>query len=84
MSAEGILSLHPDAILTSENNIGPPQVVEQLKQLNIPVTSFTAKNDSPEGTKALIREIGYISASRNVPKNFVASWTSRWRDRLRP
>lgn len=58
LSAEGILSLHPDAILTSENNIGPPQVVEQIQRLNIPVKSFTSKNDSPEGTKALIREIG--------------------------
>ncbi len=58
LSAEGILSLHPDAILTSENNIGPPQVVEQIQQLNIPIKNFTSKNDSPDGTKALIREIG--------------------------
>ncbi len=58
LSAEGILSLHPTAILSSDDNIGPPQVVEQIKQLNIPVTAFKAKNDSVEGTKALIREIG--------------------------
>lgn len=58
LSAEGILSLHPDAILTSENNIGPPQVVEQIQQLDIPIKNFTSKNDSPDGTKALIREIG--------------------------
>ncbi len=58
LSAEGILSLHPTAILSSDNNIGPPQVVEQLKQLNIPVKAFTSKNDSIDGTKALIREIG--------------------------
>ena len=57
LSAEGILSLHPTAIVT-DGNIGPPQVVEQLKQLNIPIKTFDAKNDSIEGTKALIREIG--------------------------
>ncbi|HEV7893090.1 MAG TPA: ABC transporter substrate-binding protein [Pyrinomonadaceae bacterium] len=57
LSAEGILSLHPTAII-HDNNIGPPQVVEQLKGLNIPMKSFEAKNDSPEGTKALIREMG--------------------------
>jgi len=57
LSAEGILSLHPTAILTSEGNIGPPQVIEQIKGLNIPIQSFTAKNDSVDGTKALIREI---------------------------
>ncbi len=64
LSAEGILSLHPDAILSPENNIGPPQVVEQIHQLDIPVKSFTAKNDSPEGTKALIREIGAYFAKQ--------------------
>ena len=57
LSAEGILSLHPTAILT-DGNIGPPQVVDQIKQLNIPIKTFDAKNDSIEGTKALIREIG--------------------------
>ena len=57
LSAEGILSLHPTAVL-HDNNIGPPQVVEQLKGLNIPLKSFGAKNDSIDGTKALIREMG--------------------------
>jgi iron complex transport system substrate-binding protein len=57
LSAEGILSLHPTAIL-HDNNIGPPQVVEQIKSLNIPMKTFDAKNDSIEGTKALIREMG--------------------------
>ena len=58
LSAEGILSLHPTVILSDDNNIGPPQVVEQIKQLNIPIQGFNSKNDSIDGTKALIREIG--------------------------
>jgi iron complex transport system substrate-binding protein len=57
LSAEGILSLHPTAII-HDNNIGPPQVVQQLQQLNIPMKTFNAKNDSFDGTKALIREMG--------------------------
>ena len=57
LSAEGILSLHPTAIIT-DGNIGPPQVVDQIRQLNIPIKTFGAKNDSLDGTKALIREIG--------------------------
>src|SRR4051795_8465258 len=57
LSAEGILSLHPTAVI-QDGNIGPPQVVEQIKQLNIPVKTFEAKNDSIDGTKSLIREIG--------------------------
>ncbi len=57
LSAEGILSLHPTAII-HDNNIGPPQVVQQIQSLNIPMKTFNAKNDSLDGTKALIREIG--------------------------
>ncbi|MDQ1612833.1 MAG: heme transport system substrate-binding protein [Pyrinomonadaceae bacterium] len=57
LSAEGILSLHPTAVI-HDNNIGPPQVVEQLQGLNVPMKTFTAKNNSVDGTKALIREIG--------------------------
>src|SRR4051812_26498046 len=57
LSAEGILSLHPTAIL-EDGNIGPPQVVQQIQSLNIPMKTFGAKNDSVDGTKALIREMG--------------------------
>lgn len=57
LSAEGILSLKPTAII-HDDNIGPPQVVEQLKGLNIPMKTFEAKNDSIDGTKALIQEMG--------------------------
>src|ERR1051325_10167522 len=57
LSAEGILSLHPTAII-HDNNIGPPQVVDQLKSLNITMKTFDAKNDTVEGTKALLREMG--------------------------
>src|SRR5215475_6733085 len=57
LSAEGILSLHPTGIL-DDDNIGPPQVVDQIKSLNIPMKTFDAKNNSIDGTKALIREIG--------------------------
>jgi iron complex transport system substrate-binding protein len=57
LSAEGILSLHPTAII-NDGNIGPPQVVQQLQSLNLPMKTFTAKNDSIDGTKALIREMG--------------------------
>lgn len=57
LSAEGILSLNPTLII-HDNNIGPEHVVRQLEQLKIPMKSFTAKNDSVEGAKALLREMG--------------------------
>jgi iron complex transport system substrate-binding protein len=57
LSTEGILSLKPTVII-HDGNIGPPQVVEQLEQLNVPMKTFEAKNNSIEGAKALMREMG--------------------------
>src|SRR5579875_1394436 len=57
LSAEGILSLNPTVII-HDNNIGPEHVVRQLQQLKIPMKTFTAKNNTIEGTKALLREMG--------------------------
>lgn len=57
LSAEGILSLKPTLII-EDNNIGPDNVVRQLQALHIPMKTFAAKNDSIEGTKALLREMG--------------------------
>src|SRR5262249_24270316 len=57
LSAEVILSLHPPAVI-HDKNIGPPQVVQQLQQLNVQMKTFSSKIDSFDGTKALIREMG--------------------------
>lgn len=57
LSAEGILSLKPTLII-HDNNIGPDNVVRQLLALNIPMKTFQAKDDSVEGAKALLREMG--------------------------
>ncbi|MBV8828930.1 MAG: ABC transporter substrate-binding protein [Acidobacteriaceae bacterium] len=57
LSAEGILSLNPTLII-HDNNIGPENVVRQLQELNIPMKTFSAKNDSIEGTDALLTEMG--------------------------
>jgi iron complex transport system substrate-binding protein len=57
LSAEGILSLKP-TIVIHDGNIGPEQVVRQLEQLKIPMKTFQAKDDSLDGLKALLREMG--------------------------
>src|SRR5579875_2395278 len=57
LSAEGILSLHPTMIL-SDNNIGPDSVVRQLQALRVPMKTFYASDDSIDGEKALLREMG--------------------------
>ncbi len=57
LSAEGILSLRPTLII-HDGGVGPPQVMQQIQSLKIPTLTFKARNDSLDGTKALIREIG--------------------------
>jgi iron complex transport system substrate-binding protein len=57
LSAEGILSLKPTLIL-HDGNIGPDAVVRQLQALHVPMKTFRAKDDSIEGAKALLREMG--------------------------
>ena len=57
LSAEGILSLHPTLII-HDNNIGPENVVRQLQKLRIPMKTFAAKDDSLEGAKNLLTEMG--------------------------
>jgi len=57
LSAESILSLKPTLII-HDNNIGPDNVVRQLQDLNVPMKTFSAKDDSIENLKALLREMG--------------------------
>src|ERR1043166_9511810 len=57
LSAEGILSLHPTLII-HDNNIGPENVVRQLRALHVPMKTFAAKDNSTDGSKALLREMG--------------------------
>lgn len=56
LSAEGVLALHPDLIIASED-IGPPEVVDVLNQSGVPVLYIPAEN-SREG---LIKKIGIIA-----------------------
>lgn len=56
LSAEGVLALHPDLIIASED-IGPPEVVDVLNQSGVPVLYIPAQN-SREG---LIKKISIIA-----------------------
>ncbi|MDM8344680.1 ABC transporter substrate-binding protein [Pseudochrobactrum sp. sp1633] len=57
LSAEGVLALHPDLIIASED-IGPPEVVDVINQSGVPVLYIPAEN-SREG---LIKKISLIAA----------------------
>ena len=57
LSLEAILANKP-SIVIEDNNIGPETVVEQLKQLKIPMKQFGKYSNSIEGTDSLIHEMG--------------------------
>jgi iron complex transport system substrate-binding protein len=63
LSIEGILSLNPTAFF-HDNNVGPENVMQQLKELNVNMRSFI-KAETIDSTKMLIRELG---AYFNKPK----------------
>ncbi|MEH6566767.1 MAG: ABC transporter substrate-binding protein [Halopseudomonas sp.] len=56
LSAEGILSLRPDVLLGSEE-MGPPQVLAQLREAGVEVIELSARADLPT-LYANIRQIG--------------------------
>lgn len=56
LSIEGIIAANPTLIL-HDNNIGPEHVMDQLKNLKIPMKTFM-KGQTIDSTKMLIREMG--------------------------
>ena len=57
LAAEPILSMKPTLIL-EDNNIGPEHVVDQLKNLKIPMKQFGQYENTIAGTDSLITEMG--------------------------
>lgn len=61
LAVEGLLALSPDMILTAEDS-GPPEAVEVLKSLTVPVI-FIPEDNSPEG---IGRKIAMIAAALSL------------------
>jgi len=57
LSTEGILSTKPTLII-HDNNVGPDQVMEQMKKLQVPMKVFDTKGEDIATTKLLITEMG--------------------------
>ncbi|HTI10206.1 MAG TPA: ABC transporter substrate-binding protein [Puia sp.] len=55
LNAEGIISLNP-SVVWNDGNWGPPQVIEQLKKVGIPLRQFDGGN-TLDSTKQLIRQV---------------------------
>lgn len=57
LSTEGILSMKPTLII-HDNNVGPEHVMQQMKELKIPMMVFETKGNDILGAKALVTEMG--------------------------
>ncbi|MEC8630374.1 MAG: ABC transporter substrate-binding protein [Pseudomonadota bacterium] len=62
LSAEGVLSVSPDLILT-RGTAGPPEAMDQLRAASIPIVEVT-DDFTPQGVIATVRQIG---AALGVP-----------------
>ncbi len=63
LNAEGIISLKPDVVF-NDGNWGPAKVMDQLKQVGIPLKQFVSQPDI-DSTKLLYRQ---LAAEFNVPE----------------
>lgn len=55
LTAEGILSLNP-SVVWNDGNWGPPQLIEELKKVGIPLRQFNG-GSTIDSTKLLIRQV---------------------------
>ena len=75
LSAEGIVSLSADLILAAED-IGPPEVVDVLRTLNVPIV-FTPENNSGDGIRRKIEIIAKALAREDAGQALAAEVTRR-------
>ncbi|MEH6407954.1 MAG: ABC transporter substrate-binding protein [Leeuwenhoekiella sp.] len=68
LSAEAILAMKPTLIL-EDNNIGPEHVVDQLKELKIPMKQFGMYSETISGTDSLMREMGTYFHKEEIAEN---------------
>ena len=72
LSAEGIISMKPTMLLT-DGNLGPDAVVEQVKQVGIPVVVLKP-GGSVDSAQALMTELGKKFHHEAKADSVVAAW----------
>jgi iron complex transport system substrate-binding protein len=72
LSAEGILSLKPSLLLT-DGNVGPDAVLQQVRQVGLPVLELKPGN-TPEEAEALIAKLGETFGRQAQAARVIATW----------
>ncbi len=76
LSVEGVVSLHPDLILAAED-IGPPEAVEILRGLDIPIV-FVPEDNSGKGIERKIALIAAVLDRQEEGKTLAATVRARF------
>jgi iron complex transport system substrate-binding protein len=63
VSAESVLSLHPDVVLV-EDTAGPPEALEQIRAAGVPLVVF----ETPRELSAVAERIGAVAGAVGVPE----------------
>ncbi|WP_447745937.1 heme/hemin ABC transporter substrate-binding protein [Pseudomonas nicosulfuronedens] len=75
LAAEGILALKPDTLLGSEE-MGPPQVLQQLRAAGVRIETLSAKADA-KTVHATIQRLGELLGSPDKAKQVEAAFDAR-------
>ncbi|MET0312674.1 MAG: helical backbone metal receptor [Burkholderiaceae bacterium] len=81
LSAEGVLSLRPDAVITT-HEAGPPVVLDQLRSAGVKVEIVQADHTWNE-VRAKVQAVGRASAQDARAKEFLAKLDADWDSALR-
>jgi iron complex transport system substrate-binding protein len=92
LSAEGILSMKPTALLT-DGNVGPDAVLDQVRQVGVPVVTLKP-GVTLEDAQRLLTQVGDFFDDRPAADRVLAGWqagmdsifadTARWGSGPRP
>jgi iron complex transport system substrate-binding protein len=74
LSAEGIVSMRPTMLLT-DGNLGPEAVVNQVKQVGIPVVIMTP-GGTPDSAQLLMTRLGQQFHHERETDSVIAHWRS--------
>jgi iron complex transport system substrate-binding protein len=77
LSAEGLLALRPDRVLTTQE-AGPPHVLERLRQAGVSVVSVTAEPTVP-AARERIAAVGHACHRQTQAAALQARFDQQWR-----
>ena len=76
LSAEGLLSLRPDAVI-AHGDAGPPVVLDQLRSAGVKVDLIAATHDWPE-VRRKVQAVGRAASKARAAQDLLATLDAQW------